>query len=83
MAAPSVIFICVMQICGAILQSMGHIWRVFTATAAAAIIKLICSATLAAMPSLNIYGAIMGTNIAFLVGMTINLTDLASLLRRA
>lgn len=76
-AAPSVAFICVMQITGAILQSMGHLWRAFAAAAAAAVIKLICSAVLASRPELNIYGAIIGTNIAFFVGMTLNLLALA------
>lgn len=73
LAAPSVAFICVMQICGAILQSMGYIWRAFAASAAAAVIKLICSAVLASRPELNIYGAIIGTDIAFFVGMVLNL----------
>ena len=77
MAAPSVLFICVMQICGAILQSMGCIWRAFAASMVVAVIKLICSAVLAARPEFNIYGAIIGTDIAFCVGMIINLIDVA------
>lgn len=76
-AAPSAAFICVMQMSGAILQSMGHITRAFAAAAAAAVIKLICSAALASMPSLNIYGAIIGTDVAFFIGMVINLLGVA------
>lgn len=72
-AAPSVMFICIMQLSGAILQSMGYIGRVFISSITVSLIKLICSAVLASRPGLNIYGAIIGTNIAFFVGMVINL----------
>lgn len=77
MAAPSVLFICVMQISGAILQSMGYIWRAFAASITAALIKLAFSAVLTARPEFNIYGAIIGTNAAFFVGMVINLLSLS------
>ena len=77
LAAPSVIFICVMQICGAILQSMGHIWRAFLAMAAAAALKLLFSAFLVSRPEFNIYGAIIGTDVAYCVGMVINLISIS------
>lgn len=80
MAAPSVLFICVMQICGAILQSMGYIWRSFAAVIAAAFIKLGFSAMLASIPQFNIYGAIIGVDIAFFAGMVINLLSLSAVI---
>ncbi len=81
LAAPSVIFICVMQICGAILQSMGHIWRAFIGMAAAAGVKLLFSALLASRPEFNIYGAIIGTDAAYCLGMAVNLISVARVLR--
>lgn len=83
LAAPSVAFICVMQISGAILQSMGHIWRAFAASAAAAAIKLVFSAFLVSRPEFNIYGAIIGTDVAFFVGMVINLISVARCINAA
>lgn len=80
MAAPSVMFICIMQISGAILQSMGCIWRTFISSVSVALIKLVCSIFLASQPSLNIYGAIIGTDLAFFVGMMINLFFLSSVM---
>ena len=77
LAAPSVVFICVMQICGAILQSMGHIWRAFLAMAVAAAIKLLFSAFLVSRPDFNIYGAIIGTDVAYCIGMVINLISIS------
>ncbi|MGN1116662.1 MAG: oligosaccharide flippase family protein [Candidatus Ornithomonoglobus sp.] len=77
MAAPSVLFICVMQISGSILQSMGCIWRAFAASITAAVIKLAFSAFLASRPEFNIYGTIIGTDLAFFVGMLINLFSLS------
>lgn len=77
LAAPSVLFICVMQMSCAILQSMGHIWRSFIASVSAAGIKLISSAVLASVPALNIYGAIIGSDIAFFVGMVVSLLFVA------
>ena len=82
LAAPSVIFISVMQISGAILQSLGFINRAFAASVSAAAVKLICSWFLASIPGLNIYGAIIGTNIAFFVGMAVNLVSLGLHLRK-
>ncbi|MBQ3427330.1 MAG: oligosaccharide flippase family protein [Clostridia bacterium] len=76
-AAPSVMFICVMQMSCAILQSLGYIWRSFIASVSAACIKLICSAILASVPVLNIYGAIIGSDIAFFVGMVVSLLFVA------
>ena len=81
LAAPSVLFICVMQICGAILQSMGHIWRAFLAMAAAAAVKLLFSAFLVSRPELNIYGAIIGTDIAYCIGMAVNLMSVSRVLK--
>lgn len=73
LAAPSVLFICIMQLTGSVLQSMGHIGRAFTASAAASVIKIICTVVLVPVPELNIYGAVIGTDIGFFVGAVINL----------
>lgn len=83
LAAPSVLFICVMQISGAILQSMGCLWRTFVASLAAAAVKLLCSIFLASRPELNIYGAAIGTDIAFCLGMLINLWNLTVISKTA
>lgn len=77
LAAPSVAFICIMQLSGAILQSMGFIGTAFISSVSVAALKLIFSAVLASRPELNIYGAIIGTNISFLIGMTMNLIFLS------
>ncbi len=73
LAAPSVMFICIMQLSGAILQSMGYIGRAFVSSISVALIKLSCSAMIASRPGLDIYGAIIGTDIAFFAGMVMNL----------
>ena len=80
-AAPSVMFISLMHITGAILQSLGFISNAFAASVSAAVIKLICSFLLASKPELNIYGEIIGTNLAFFTGMIINMVSLAVHLR--
>lgn len=82
LAAPSVAFICVMQITGAVLQSMGCIWRTFAASAVTGIIKLCFSAFLASQPGMNIYGAILGTDAAFFTGMALNLLFLSRCLQK-
>lgn len=73
LASPSVIFICIMQLAGAVLQSMGYIGRAFIASAAAAVIKIICTVALASVPELNIYGAVIGSDIGFFAGAVIDL----------
>ena len=80
-AAPSVVFISLMHITGAILQSLGFISNAFAASVSAAVIKLLCSFFLASIPTLNIYGEIVGTNIAFFTGMIINIVSLLIRLR--
>ena len=61
---------------------MGHIWRAFIGMAAAAGVKLLFSALLASRPELNIYGAIIGTDVAYCLGMAVNLISVARVLRQ-
>lgn len=72
MASPTVLFICMMQIMGSVLQSMGYIGRTFAAALAVGTVKIGCTALLASRPELGIYGTIIGTNIAYLIGMIWN-----------
>lgn len=72
-SAPSVLFICVMQLSGAILQAMGCMGRVFISSLAVGVIKLLSAVFLVSIPSINIYGAAIGSDVAYFVGMTLNL----------
>ncbi len=67
-ASPTVLFICMMQLMNAVLQSMGYIGRTFAVSITVAGIKILCSALLASKPTLGIYGTIIGTNIAYFAG---------------
>ena len=71
-SAPSVFFICMMQLSGAILQAMGYTGRVFISSLAVGVIKLLSAIFLVSMPKINIYGAAIGSDIAFFVGMVMN-----------
>lgn len=77
LAAPSVLFICIMQLGGAVLQSVGHIGRAFAASAAAAVIKIIFTVILVPIPGINIYGAVIGSDIGALAGAVINLVNIS------
>ena len=71
-SAPSVFFICMMQLSGAILQAMGYTGRVFISSVTVGVIKLLSAIFLVSLPEINIYGAAIGSDIAFFVGMVIN-----------
>ncbi len=77
MSAPSIFFICTMQLSGAILQAMGYTGRVFISSLLVGIIKLLSAIFLVSMPEVNIYGAAIGSDIGFMVGMIANLIFLA------
>ncbi|MBR0360184.1 MAG: polysaccharide biosynthesis protein, partial [Clostridia bacterium] len=71
-SAPSVFFICMMQLSGAILQAMGYTGRVFISSVTVGVIKLLSAIFLVSIPEINIYGAAIGSDIAFFVGMVMN-----------
>lgn len=77
MSAPSIFFICIMQLSGSILQAMGYTGRVFISSLLVGIIKLLSAIFLVSLPEVNIYGAAIGSDIAFMVGMIVNLVFLA------
>lgn len=69
----SVIFICMMQIGAAVLQSVGRIDRSFISMLTAMILKAVFTIVFASRPEFNIYGAILGSTVGFFVGMIMNL----------
>lgn len=73
LAAPSVLFICLMQFTGAILQAMGKMGSVFISSAIAGIIKLLSAILLVSRPQINIYGAVIGGDVAYFAGMIMNI----------
>lgn len=80
-ATPSILFICVMQLSGAILQAMGRTGSVFVSSLAVGIIKVLAAIFLVSVPSINIYGAAIGSDIAYFVGTVMNLMFLTSSVR--
>ena len=72
MAAPSVFFICMMQFSGSVLQAMGYTGRVFISSLVVGIIKLLSAIFLISIPEINIYGAAIGSDVAFMIGMIMN-----------
>ena len=72
-SAPSVFFISIMQLSGAILQALGYTGRVFVSSVTVGAIKLLAAVFLVSVPDINIYGAPIGSDIAFFVGMVMNL----------
>ena len=72
-ASPSVLFICVMQLSGAILQAMGYMNRVFLSSLTVGIIKLALTVILASVPEINIYGAALASDVAFFTGALLNM----------
>ena len=73
MAAPSVIFISVMQLLSAILQAMGYTYKTFISSVAVGVIKLLAAVFLVSQSEFNILGAAIGSDIAYCAGMVINL----------
>ena len=80
-SAPSVLFISIMQLSGAILQALGYTGRVFVSAVAVGVIKLLAAVFLVSLPDINIYGAAIGSDIAFFTGMVMNLIFLAEKVR--
>lgn len=76
-AAPSVLFICLMQLTGSVLQAMGHIGRSFAASASAMLVKILFTVLLVPIPGIGIYGAVIGSDVGFLTGAVINLAGLS------
>lgn len=76
-AAPSIAFMCVMQFTASVLQAMGRTGSVFVTAVICGIIKLLSAVLLVTRPEINIYGAAIGSDIAYFVGMVINLIFLA------
>lgn len=76
LATPSVMFICLMQFTGAVLQAMGKMGCVFISAVVAGVIKLLSEIFLVSQPEINIYGAPIGSDIAYLIGMIMNLAFL-------
>ncbi len=76
-ASPSVLFICIMQLTGAILQSTGHLFRSFLSALTAGILRMIVTVILASRPEFNIYGAAIGSDIGYFAGAVMNLVHLA------
>ena len=71
-ASPSVFFICMMQLSGSVLQAMGYTGRVFVSSLVVGIIKLLSAIFLISIPEINIYGAAIGSDVAFMTGMIMN-----------
>ncbi len=72
LSAPSVLFICLMQFTGAVLQAMGKMGSVFISATVAGIIKLLSAVFLVSRPEINIYGAVIGADVAYFAGMVTN-----------
>ena len=71
-ASPSIFFICMMQLSGSVLQAMGYTGRVFVSSLVVGIIKLLSAIFLISIPEINIYGAAIGSDVAFMTGMIMN-----------
>ena len=76
-SAPSILFISLMQLSGAILQAMGYTGRVFISSLMVGVIKLLSAIFLVSVPEINIYGAAIGSDIAFFFGMLMNIIFLS------
>ena len=66
-----------MQLSGAILQALGYTGRVFLSSLTVGVIKLLSAVFLVSVSQINIYGAAIGTDIAFFVGMVMNIIFLS------
>lgn len=73
LAAPMVIFICIMQLSGAVLQSMGYLGKSFISTLAAMAVKITLTLMFASRPEYNIFGAIFASCAGFFTGAVINI----------
>jgi len=71
---PSVIFLAASQIATGVLQAIGKITIPIYAAMAGVGIKVVVSFFLIAHPAVNIYGAIIGTTLMYLVTASINCT---------
>lgn len=79
--APAILFICVMQLSSAILQALGRSGYVFASSVTVGVIKVLAAVFLVRVPQINIYGAAIGSDIAYFVGMVMNLAFLTSSIR--
>lgn len=79
LSVPSVVFIPLMQLGGAVLQAMGHTDKAFASSLAAGGIKILSAIFLVSQPMFNIYGAAIGSDIAFFVGAAMNFISLSRL----
>lgn len=73
LAAPSVAFICIMQLSSAILQAMGHANLTFISMLVTGGVKLLFAALAVSRPNINIYGAALGQDFAYMAGMMLNM----------
>ena len=73
LASPMVIFICIMQLSGAALQSMGHLGKPFISSLAAMAVKITLTVILASKSEYNIFGAVFASCAGFFTGAVINL----------
>ncbi|MDD3223570.1 MAG: polysaccharide biosynthesis protein [Clostridium sp.] len=75
------IFMCVVQIQTSILQGIGKIYTVTFYAIVGIILKITINYCLIAQPKINIYGAIIGSVIGFLIPMIMNLICMEKYLR--
>jgi len=68
----SIIFLATTQIATGALQAVGKIYVPVIAAVCGAVVKIIVNLTLIPIPSINIYGAIIGTTACYLVTTIIN-----------
>lgn len=71
-AAPCVVLLCVTQITASAMQAVGRIYEPIFFMLIGAAVRIVCTALLTAKPELNIYGAIIASDIAHLVTVVIN-----------
>lgn len=78
MAAPSVLFLSVMQFTGAVLQALGYSEKAFLSSAVSGGIKILAALFLVPVPYINIYGAAIGSDVAFFAGAVLNFIFLST-----
>jgi len=69
---PSIIFLAVSQISTGVLQAVGKIHVPIIAALTGAVVKVVVGYFLIAHPAVNIYGAIVGTTLCYLIAAWIN-----------
>lgn len=71
-AAPCIVFLCVTQITSSVMQATGKIYESVVFMFSGLFLKLILSAVLIAKPEINIYGAVIASNVCCFVTAIIN-----------